>query len=375
MPPMAPYEDRVDAGRRLGRLVAARLDGPSVVLAVPRAGVVVGAQVAMALRAPLAPLLVRKVGLPESPETVVGAIDADGALVAARGGERGLLPAELEGLGEAVAARLTAWRRAFGVPDPAALLPGRTAVVVDDALVSGLTARAGVEYLRRRGAKRIIVAVPAAREDGVQELTALGVEVIAPERAPLGASTADFYRRLQPVTEEEVRELLARGGVARRSPTEPTLTGPRPLRLVDRDGDAHECVLRLAEGIGPFPAAVLAGFGERDGERFARRLGEAGICSLRLPQGGERLAAQALDVLASRPELDPLRLSLLAAEGACAAITRAATADARVRACVLVAPPEDLPHLDRALVAAALDDDVGTDRITRWLADRLLPSR
>ena len=257
----------------------------------------------------------------------------------------------------------------------AALLPGRTAVVVDDALVSGLTARAGVEYLRRRGAKRIIVAVPAAREDGVEELMALGVEVIAPERAPRGGDTASFYKRLTQVTEEEVAELLARGGVARRIAPAPALTGPRSLRLVDRDGDAHEAVLRLADGIGPFPAAVLAGFSERMGERLARRLGDAGISSVWLPLGCDRLAPLALDVLSSRPELDPLRLAVLGSDVACATVGRAAAPDARVRACVMVAPPDDLARPDRALVAATLDDDVGADRITRWLADRLLPSR
>jgi putative phosphoribosyl transferase len=380
----AGYEDRIDAGRRLGRLVAARIDGPSVVLAIPRAGVQVGAFVAAALHAPLVPLLVRKVGLPEQPETVVGAIDADGALVARRGaGELGLLPAELEGLGEVVAARLQEWRALFGAPDPAAVLPGHTAVLVDDQLVTGLTARAGVEYVRRRGAERIVVAVPVGRADAIAALEAMGVEVVAPVRAPAGADLAAYYRRLPEVTLEEVAHLLARAGPSRPRHLTPPLSGDHHLRLVDSQGISHPAALRLPDGIGPSPAVVLVGPGaapgEAAGERAALRLAEAGLATVRLaPQPGVPTTAVlglALDVLASRPELDPNRLGLLGLREAGVVAVAVAEGDRRVGAVALVAPPEGLDLPSGALVVGStVFDTRDLDRIARWFADRFWPA-
>lgn len=378
------YEDRIDAGRRLGRLVAARIDGPSVVLAIPRAGVQVGAFVAAALHAPLVPLLVRKVGLPERPETVVGAIDADGALVARRGaGELGLLPAELEGLGEVVAARLQEWRALFGAPDPATVLPGHTAVLVDDQLVTGLTAMAGVEYVRRRGAERIIVAVPVGRVDAIEALEAMGVEVVAPIRAPAGADLAAYYRRLPEVTLEEVTHLLARAGPSRPAHVPGPLAGDQHLRLVDSQGISHPATLRLPDGIGPSPAVLLLGPGARPGEapgeRAALRLAEAGLATVRLvPQDGAPIAEVlrlVLDVLASRPELDPMRLGLLAVREAGVVAVSVGTEDRRVGAVALVGPPEGLELPSRTLVVGSTALDTrDLDRIARWFADRFWPA-
>lgn len=378
------YEDRIDAGRRLGRLVATRIDGPSVVLAIPRAGVQVGAWVAAALHAPLVPLLVRKVGLPERPEVVVGAIDADGALVARKGaGELGLLPAELEGIAEDVAARLQEWRATFGAPDPASVVPGHVTVLVDDALVTGLTARAGVEYVRRRGAERIVVAVPVGRVDAVEALEAMGVEVVAPVRVPASGDPAAYYRRLPEVTLEEVTHLLARAGPSKPGQQRAPLRSDQHLRLVDAQAISHPAELRLPDGIGPSPAVLLLGPGaapgEAAGERAALRLAEAGLASVRIaPQPGVPAASVvglALDVIASRPEIDPMRLGILGIREAAVVAATVAEGDRRVTALALVAPPEGLEPPTRSLVVGSTALDLrDLDRIARWFADRFWPA-
>lgn len=379
---MAAYEDRIDAGRKLGRLLAARIDGPALVLGVPSGGVQVGAAVAQALHAPLLPLLVRKVGLPEQPQVVVGAIDVDGALVHGDGGDPGLMPAELEIIAEDVGIQLRQWRRVFGSPDPASFGPGRTVVIADDALISGLTAHAGVEFLRRRACDRVVVAVPVATKDAVARIERLGVEVVAPERRDTAAEIPAAYRRLPEVTTDEMVELLARGGPSRPPALPSAEMSERALRLVDSAGIGHRALLRVPAGLGPWPAVIVAGGGMDPGgelgARVARRLAEAGLASLRLTlETGappEVVLALATDVLSARPEIEPLHLALVGSQEAASAAARAGPPDRRVQATAVVAPPDDVEPPEGALViAGAALGDRDLDRLARWLAERLRP--
>lgn len=381
---MDRYFDRVDAGRRLGKLLVPRIDGPAVVLGVPRGGVQVGAQVAKALHAPLVPLLVRKVGLPEQPDVVVGAIDADGAMVTTdRTKDAGLLPAEMEGMGEDVARRLLGWRESFGSPDPASVIRGHVAVVVDDAVISGLTTSAGIEFLERRGAQRIVVAVPCGVSASLRKLEARGVEVIAPLEVERPDQIPGTYEHLPEVSAKEVAILLAQGGPSRPRGLSIFPGVDQPLRIIDPGLESHPARLRIPEGIGPSPAMILLGDvfapGGLQGDALVLRLAEAGIASLRmgLTPGAQREAvlAAAFSALASRPELDPFRLGLLAmgqeAEGA----VRYAAGDRRSRLLVVVDAREGLEIPERSLVVQAAGIEGATaDRIARWVADRLYPT-
>ena len=378
------YQDRIDAGRQLGRLLAPRIDGPAVVFGVPRAGVQVGAQVAEALHAPLMPVLVRKVGLPEQPEVVVGAVDADGSMVFARGGrDAGLLPGETESMGEDVAMRLLRWREYFGAPDPAEVIAGHVAVIVDDAVISGLTMESAVGFLQRRGAQRVVVAVPAGIEASLRRLEALGAEIVCPVRVETAEEIAAAYEHLPEVSAEEVAHLLARGGPSRPQGMEGAEPlGERSVRLVDGEAVPHRAVLRLPGGTGPFPAVVIAGPGTEPGtstgEALAVRLAEAGIASIRLALGGGAsevtVLELALDVLSARPEVDAYRMGLLVAGGATAPGVEVSEHDRRVNALALIDPSPALEVPDRALVVQGSAWDArSVDRIARWLGDRLRP--
>lgn len=381
---MDRYEDRIDAGRRLGRLLAPRIDGPAVVFGVPRAGVQVAAQVAEVLHVPLMPVLVRKVGLPEQPEVVVGAVDADGAMVfTGTGKDAGLLPGETESMGEDVAIRLLRWRNYFGAPDPAEVLEGHTAIVIDDAVISGITTESAVGFLQRRGAERIIVAVPAGIDSSLRRLEAMGAEVVCPMRVETREEVDEAYGHLPEVSAEEVAHLLARGGPSRPEGMQSWQLDEHSVRLVDEEAVPHRAIFRVPTGAGPNPAIVMAGEGVEPGtnrgEMASVRLAEAGIASVRLMIGGgaseEAVLELALDVLAARPEVDAYRLGLVAVGETTRAAAEVATHDRRVRALVLVDPPEDLEVPDRCLVVQgdALDAQMA-DRVARWLADRLRPA-
>lgn len=382
---MSRFQDRVDAGRQLGRLLAPRIDGPAVVFGVPRAGVQVGAQVAEALHAPLLPVLVRKVGLPEQPEVVVGAIDADGAMVVPRSArDSGLLPGEIESMGEDVAMRLLRWRDYFGAPDPATVLQGHVAVVVDDAVISGLTTEAAVGYLQRRGAQRILVAVPAGVDASLQRLEKMGAEIVCPARVQTAAEINPTYQHLPEVSAEEVAHLLARGGPSRPQGIESEPLTERSVRLVDSLKVAHRALLRLPPGTGPNPAVVVAGDGAEpgssQGEDLAVRLAEAGIASVRVSLGGGVAPASvielALDVLSARPEIDAYRLGLLVAGANVTAAAEVAKFDRRVSALALLDPPNGFDPPDRSLVVdgGGAFDPRAIDRIARWFGDRLRPA-
>lgn len=343
-----------------------------------------GAQVAKALHAPLVPLLVRKVGLPEQPDVVVGAIDADGAMVTTeRTKDVGLLPAEMEGLGEDVARRLLGWRESFGSPDPASVIRGHVAVLVDDAVISGLTTSAGIEFLERRGAQRIVVAVPCGVASSLRKLEARGVEVIAPLEVDDPEQVPASYQHLPEVSAKEVAILLAQGGPSRPKGLAILPGVDQPMRVVDPELTAHPARLRIPEGLGPSPALILMGEafapGALQGDALVVRLAEAGIASLRLglAKGGrEREAlATAFSALAARPEIDPFRLGLVGSGGEAALAAGFAREDRRSRLLVVVDGPRGLELPEGALsVEAGAIDGATADRIVRWVADRLYPT-
>lgn len=158
------FANRDDAGRRLaGRLEYLR-GQPVVVLGLPRGGVPVAAQVAHALGAPLDVIIVRKIGVPFQPEFAMGAVGEDGVTVCdpwvLRAGaitqdEFAAVRAREQATVSARAARYRSHR-------PREPLTGRVAVVVDDGIATGSTARAACQIARAHGAARVVLAVPVA---------------------------------------------------------------------------------------------------------------------------------------------------------------------------------------------------------------------
>jgi putative phosphoribosyl transferase len=211
------FKDRRDAGRQLGRKLAAYAGLRPVVVALPRGGVQVAAEVADYLDAPLEVIVVRKLGLPWQPELAVGAISEgdicllDDALIA----EVGLRTDELEGVIARERVELARRVRAYRgerVPIP---LEGRVVVLVDDGLATGSTARAAIELIRRKGASRVVLAIPVAPVDTVAMMRGVTDEVVALETPTWFFSIGDHYEDFRQTSDDEVVALLERSVAAR----------------------------------------------------------------------------------------------------------------------------------------------------------------
>ena len=215
---MERFTDRRDAGRRLARSLAGRaLDRP-LVLGLPRGGVPVAAEVAAALDAPLDVLVVRKLGLPHQPEVAMGAIGEHGARVlnddVVRFGT--VSSAQLAGIERRERAELEARVSRFRGGAPAIELTGRTAVIVDDGVATGATAKVACLVARELGAASVIVAMPVGAPDSIAELAAMPQvdDVVCLSMPSDFVAVGMHYLDFAQTTDAEVQEILteARSG-------------------------------------------------------------------------------------------------------------------------------------------------------------------
>ena len=206
------FADRFEAGRQLAeRLGRLDLQAP-LVFGLPRGGVAVAAEIAKALGAPLDVVLVRKIGAPGQPELAIGAVaDGDepeivlnGEIVHALGLDEAYIAAAAKRELSLIARRRRAWADLRPGVSPA----GRTAVVVDDGVATGMTMQAALRHLRHSGPARLVAAVPVASREAVRMLEgeADGVVCLAAPRR--FGSVGAFYESFLQVTDEEVSALL-----------------------------------------------------------------------------------------------------------------------------------------------------------------------
>ncbi len=279
------FADRLDAGRQLSAALSGLGDEDPVVLGLPRGGVPVAAVVARSLGAPLDVVVVRKLRVTGAPELAMGALGEGGVRVlnlpvlrAYGVSEADLAQAESEERAE-LEGRV---RRLRGGRPPIALT-GRTAIVVDDGVATGATARAACAVVRALGARRVVLAVPVASPRALAALEEVADRVVCVTSPAWLSAVGEAYRDFAPVTEEEVVSLLAGSG------TEAPLDPVSPSRLEDvevRTGGAS-LTGRLALPAGGESVVVFAhGTGSsRHSPRnrhVAHRLEQAGLGTLLL---------------------------------------------------------------------------------------------
>ena len=207
------FADRADAGRVLaGRLSAFANRSDVIVLALPRGGVVVGYEVARALRAPLDVLVVRKLGVPGHSELAMGAIATGGARVLSRDviDALGIAPSQIEAVAVREQAELERRERSYRGERPPAPLHGRTVLLVDDGLATGATMRAAVRSLRAHDPARIVVAVPGGAAETCAALRSEADEVVCARSPEAFEAVGAWYEDFSQTSDDEVRDLLVR---------------------------------------------------------------------------------------------------------------------------------------------------------------------
>jgi putative phosphoribosyl transferase len=222
-PSALPMADRRAAGRALADELAVELgagertDPPAaalediVVLALPRGGVPVAAEVARRLRAPLDLMIVRKLGHPEQPELAMGAIASGGVLVRNEAIAAGVDPAAFERVLARERAELQRRERLYRGDRTPVPLRGRRVVLVDDGLATGATMRAAAEAVARQRPARLIVAVPVAAADSLARLAGCVDDVVCLATPEPFYAIGLWYRDFPQVSDDAVRSLLEAG--------------------------------------------------------------------------------------------------------------------------------------------------------------------
>jgi len=208
------YVDRSDAGRSLARALAPYNVTRPVILALPRGGVPVAAEVAVALEAPLDLILVRKIGVPTHPELAMGAVVDGSDPVIVRNDDiiraAGVSESRFQTLCNRELGEIERRRRLY-LGDRASIdVGGRVAIVIDDGIATGATVRAALLALRRRKPKRSVLAVPVGPLATISAFHGLADEVVCLEDLePYGAVGA-VYRDFSQVTDQDVIDRLGR---------------------------------------------------------------------------------------------------------------------------------------------------------------------
>ncbi len=207
------FEDRIEAGRLLGeRLRRHELADDALILALPRGGVPVAAEVAALHGLPLDLMLVRKLGVPGQEEVAMGAIASGGSAVYNDALLRQLNITE-EMIARVVARErdeLARRERVYRGERPLPEIAARDVVLVDDGLATGSTMRAAVAAVRRFAPRRTIVAVPVAPVDSVATLEREADEVVCLRTPAPFLGVGRWYRNFAQTSDDEVRDLLTR---------------------------------------------------------------------------------------------------------------------------------------------------------------------
>lgn len=203
------FEDRREAGQKLAEALLKYKNQPqTIILALPRGGVVVGFEIAKALNLPLDIIVPRKIGAPENPEYAIGAITETGEGIFNEGEigqvDKKWLAREIEREKKEAQRRLKLYRGGR----PALNLRGQTVILVDDGLATGLTMRAAMAAVKKQKPAKIVVAVPVAAADTTEIIKKEAGELICLFIPPYFGAVGTFYENFEQTTDEEVINIL-----------------------------------------------------------------------------------------------------------------------------------------------------------------------
>lgn len=210
------FADRAEGGRRLAAELVRRLprirDEDPLVLAIPRGGVPVGYEAARAIEAPLDLFIARKLGAPGHEELGIGAVAPGGTRFLDADAIRmlGVSDAYIEEVTQKELAELERRLHRFRGDRPPARIEGRSVVLVDDGLATGVTALASLTALRLQRPRRLVFAAPVCSMEGAQAVARQADDVVCVATPDRFFGVGAWYQDFTQTTDEEVVELLAR---------------------------------------------------------------------------------------------------------------------------------------------------------------------
>eukprot|EP01037_Dinobryon_pediforme_P009498 gene9498-9578_t len=224
-----PFVDRADSGRQLAQALASYQSRSPIVLALPRGGVPVAAEIASAFHVPLDLILVRKIGVPRHPELAMGAV-VDGAEPTIVRNEdiiarAGVSDAQFSTVYRQELKEIERRRHHFLGSRKSEKVTGRVVIVVDDGIATGATVRAVLKALRQRNPKELVLAVPVAPVEVVAQLRREVDTVICLEASEDFGYVGLYYHDFRQVSDEDVMAILARFPSAPKASSSPE---PRP---------------------------------------------------------------------------------------------------------------------------------------------------
>ena len=384
------FDDRVDAGRQLAKRLEPLRGQDIVVLGLPRGGVPVAYEIAKALQVPLDVLVVRKLGVPFQPELAFGAIGEDGVRVINDDVVRvaDLSDKDMAAVEDAQRAELQRRSERFRRGHKRASLTGRTAVIVDDGVATGATAKAACQVARAHGASRVVLAAPIGAVDVADRFAGYADEVVCLMRPELFFGVGQGYRNFSQTSDKEVIALLDRAQVGFADVTA-SAAGDPPLRDEEVEVAAGPVMVAGHLTIPEHPVGIVVFAHGSGSSRFSARniyvadvLNGAGIATLLfdlLTPDEERNRANVFDIellarrlvdvtgwLAGQPDTASLPVGYFGAStGAGAALVAAADPSVNISAVVSRGGRPDLAgesltkvHAPTLLIVGGRDDVV-----------------
>jgi len=208
-----PFSNRTEAGRKLAEALVFYKEQHPVILALPRGGAPVAAEIATALEAPLDLVLVRKIGVPFQPELAMGAvIDGQEPLVVRN--EQVIRMAEInqsefDAIRDRELEEIERRRKLYLGSRPHPELKGQTVIIVDDGIATGATIRVALRAIRMRKPRKLILAVPVAPTQSLDELRTEADEIVCLEDYEDFGAIGLYYSDFRQISDAEVIELLA----------------------------------------------------------------------------------------------------------------------------------------------------------------------
>lgn len=207
---VGPFVDRTQAGKELGRTLVKYKGKQSVVLGIPRGGVVVACHLAQELDADLDIMLSRKIGAPGNPELAIGAVGEDGQVILSRESLRQVDADKfyIEEEAKRQTAEIKRRREIFRAVCPKISLKDRIAILTDDGVATGATFEAALLSIRAEHPQQLIAAIPVGPRDTIERLEKHADELVCLKRPSVSYALSQFYADFTQVDDGQVLEIL-----------------------------------------------------------------------------------------------------------------------------------------------------------------------